>query len=148
VTKRIFIAIALLVCSTLAQAQQLPPGKWWRRAEIIQALELTADQQQRLDEVFRGAANDLIDARASIEKLQIAVRAELERPQVRRDELRRIANQLSDARGKLFERELMMLVDMRGVLEPEQWEKMRARLDRLQERPNQRPMQQRRRQQR
>lgn len=142
-TKRILMVAALFVCSAVAQAQQLPPGKWWRRSEIIQALQLTADQQQRLDEVFNNAANDLIDARASIEKLQIAVRAELDRPQVRRQELQKIAGQLSDARGKLFERELMMLVDMRGVLNPDQWARMRARLDRLEER---RPLQQQRRQ--
>ena len=137
--KRLLIAAALLVCTAAAQGQGMPPGKWWQRPEVIQELQLTNDQQQRLDEIFRGAANDLIDAKATVEKLQVAIRGELDRPQLRRAELQRIAGQLSDARGKLFERELMMLADMRGVLDDQQWRKMRTHLDRMQEaRPNRR----------
>jgi hypothetical protein len=53
--------------------------------------------------------------------------------------VQRIAARLSEARGKLFEREVMMLVDMRGVLNDPQWMKMRTFLDRMQDergRPN------------
>jgi hypothetical protein len=38
---------------------------------------------------------------------------------------------LSDARTRLFERELMMLVDMRAVLNDSQWDRMRSQLDRF-----------------
>ena len=135
-TRRFLMAAVLFALGAAAQAQPmgLPPGKWWQRPEIVQELQLTADQQQRLDAVFRGAANDLIDTKASIEKLQIAIRGELDRPQIRRQELQRIVGQLNAARGRLFELELMMLVDRRGVLREEQWTKIRAHLDRVQER--------------
>lgn len=135
-TRRLLMAAALFALTVAAQAQPmgLPPGKWWQRPEIVQELQLTSDQQQRLDAVFRAAANDLIDTKASIEKLQIAIRGELDRPQIRRQELQRIVGQLNAARGRLFELELMMLVDMRGVLREEQWTKIRAHLDRVQER--------------
>lgn len=133
--KQIVIAAALfaatLVVPVIATAQQLPPGKWWRREEVIRHLELTNAQQEKLDEVFRGAADDLIDARAAVEKLQVALRGELDRTQLRRSELQRIGAQLSVARGKLFERELMMLADMRGILDEEQWMKLRTHLDRM-----------------
>ncbi|HVG25172.1 MAG TPA: hypothetical protein VND45_13530, partial [Thermoanaerobaculia bacterium] len=104
--KRLLFAAALVACAALANAQQLPPGKWWRRPEIIRELQLTADQQERLDDVFRGAANDLIDTKADVEKLHVAIRNELDRPQLRKSELQRLATQLSAARGRLFEREL------------------------------------------
>lgn len=149
---------ALLMAATfslasIAEAQQMPPGKWWRREEVARQLELTRDQQDKLDEVFRGAANELIDARADVEKLQVALRGELDRAQLRRAELQRLAGQLTVARGKLFERELMMLADMRGLLNEEQWSRLRTQFDRAQERmqpqrgngqqrrPQQRPMQ-------
>lgn len=144
-TRRLIVAAALLLAAAFANAQQMPPGKWWQRPEIVQRLELTTDQQEKLDEVFRTAANGLIDAKGEVEKLQIALRGELDRPQMRRAEVQRIAKQLSDARGRLFERELMMLVDMRGVLDDEQWRKVRNVLDRQremqpqQQRPMQRP---------
>lgn len=138
-TRRLVIAVALVVCGVAAHAQQLPHGKWWRRVEVVQELQLSSEQQERLDEIFRSAANELIDAKAAVDKLQIAVRGELDRPQVRRQELQRIGSQLSGARGKLFEQELMMLVDMRGVLDEQQWRRMRSRLDGQRERmPQQR----------
>ena len=140
--KRILVAVALLACAALAQAQQLPPGKWWRRPEIIQQLQLTANQQERLDEVFRGAANELIDSKADIEKLHVAIRGELDRAQIRKGELQRLASQLSAARGRLFERELMMLVDMRAVLNDQQWTRIRTFLDRAQDRRDGPPMRQ------
>lgn len=142
---RFLVAAALFALGAIAHAQQLPPGKWWQRPEIVQELQLTNEQQQRLDQVFREAANDLIDAKAAVEKLQIAIRGELDRPQVRREELQRIASQLSNARGRLFERELMMLVDMRGVLTEQQWMRVRSFLDRMHQqrgnppRPHRRP---------
>ena len=147
-TRRFLVAAALLACAAIAQAQQMPPGKWWRRAEVVRELQLSSEQQDRLDEIFRDAANDLIDARAAIEKLQVAIRAEIDRAQPRRQELQRVAAQLSDARGRLFERELMMLLDMRAVLNEQQWRRMRAHLDRMQDRPreqHERPVPQRRR---
>ena len=125
---------ATLTLASIAEGQQMPPGKWWRREEVARQLELTRDQQDKLDEVFRGAANGLIDARADVEKLQIALRGELDRVQLRRQELQRVAGQLTLARGKLFERELMMLADMRGILNDEQWNRLRTFLDRAQER--------------
>jgi hypothetical protein len=100
----------------------------------VRQLELTRDQQEKLDEVFRRAADDLIDAKASVEKLQIALRSELDRAQLRRQELQRLATQLTAARGKLFEHELMMLADMRGILNHEQWTRLRTHLDRMQDR--------------
>lgn len=140
--QRVFVAALLIAASftltSIAEGQQMPPGKWWRRAEVARQLELTSEQQNKLDEVFRGAANELIDARGDVEKLQIALRGELDRVQLRRQELQRLATQLTQARGKLFERELMMLADMRGILNDDQWNRLRTFLDRAQERMRQR----------
>lgn len=124
------LVAALLLATTFAQAQQMPPGRWWRREEVVRQLALTRDQQEKLDEVFRGAADNLIDARATVDKLQVALRGELDRAQLRRAELQRLAAQLTQARGKLFEREIMMLADMRGILNEEQWTILRTHLDR------------------
>lgn len=134
IRRRLVFAVALVAATLIVEAQQLPPGKWWRREEVVRQLALTRDQQEKLDEVFRRAADDLIDAKASVDKLQIALRGELDRAQLRRPELQRLAGQLTQARGKLFEHELMMLADMRAILNEEQWTRLRTHLDRMQER--------------
>jgi Spy/CpxP family protein refolding chaperone len=136
--KKLIVIAALLAGAAVAEAQPGPPGppmprgKWWRRSEIALKLELTRPQQQRLDEVFDAAADELIDAKGNVKKLEVALRGELDRSQLRRTEIQRIATQLSAARAKLFERELMMLVDMRDVLEAHQWERLQQENERHQ----------------
>jgi len=130
--KTLFLAIVLAAFAASAFAQ-LPPGKWWRKPELVASLELTADQQDRIDGIFRSYANDLIDARGAVEKENIALRGELDQPQLNRAKIQQIAVRLNDARGHLFQRELAMLVDMRGVLSDQQWNRMRAEIDQLKE---------------
>ncbi|HET7712836.1 MAG TPA: periplasmic heavy metal sensor [Thermoanaerobaculia bacterium] len=130
------IATALtLFGSMAASAQQLPQGKWWRRSELVQALSLTEEQQAKLEGVFRGAASELIDLRADVEKQMVALRGELDQPQLNRANIQRNAARLNEARGRLFERELMMLVDMRGVLSETQWNRMRTELESMRPKP-------------
>ena len=131
--KRLLLAALVLVFATSAFAQNLPPGKWWRRPEIVQSLNLAEEQQNKLETIFRTASSDLIDLRGEVEKQNINLRGDLDQSQLDRATIRRDAQRLSDARTRLFERELMMLVDMRAVLTDDQWNRLRAELDR--ERP-------------
>ncbi len=140
VIRRMAFALAALFTVSSAFAQALPPGKWWRRPEIVQSLNLTDEQQDRLELIFRASATELIDLKAEVDKANIALRGELDRPQLDRVAIHRVAVRLNDARGKLFDRELMMLVEMRGVLTDPQWNRMRNELNKL-ERPQQRPAQ-------
>ncbi len=134
-TRRILLTLATLFVAVGAFAQ-LPPGKWWRRPEIVQALNLSDEQQDRLEAIFRSSAIDLIDLKAEVDKAAIALRGELDRAAIRR-----MATRLSEARGRLFDRELTMLVEMRSVLTDPQWNRMRNEIDRLERPPTQRQMQ-------
>lgn len=129
----LFAVFALTLATFADAAPPFPRGKWWRRPDMARQLALTDEQQTKLDSIFRSAANELIDLRGETEKLSIAMRSELDQPQLNRDNLRKLAVRLSDVQGKLFERELMMLVDMHSVLSNEQWSRLRTELDR--ERP-------------
>lgn len=138
-TKKIALAALLMLTASAALAQiNLPPGKWWRRAEVINFLTLSTEQQDRLENVFSNSAAELIDLRGEVEKQSIALRTALDRPQLDREQVQRIAQRLNDARGRQFQRELMMLVDMRAVLTDGQWNRMRNQLDRLGERQQER----------
>ena len=143
VVKRLaLIAALVLVFATSASAQNMPPGKWWRRPEIVQSLNLSEEQQNKLESIFRTTSGDLIDLRGEVEKQNINLRGDLDQSQLDRAAIRRDAQRLSDARTRLFERELMMLVDMRAVLNDQQWERMRSQLERFgaqQQQQRQRP---------
>jgi Spy/CpxP family protein refolding chaperone len=124
--------LALVFATSLYAQTNLPPGKWWRRPDIVQVLNLSEEQQDKLETIFRTASSDLIDLRGEVEKQNITLRGDLDQAQLDRAAIRREAQKLSDARGRLFERELTMLVDMRAVLNDSQWNRMRnGLLDRL-----------------
>jgi len=128
-TKRVIVIAMLLLAAVSLSAQQMPPGKWWRMPRIVQMLGLSDEQQSKLDAVFRDAASELIDLRGAVEKQNIMLRGELEQPQLNRKNIQQIAARLNEARGRLFERELMMLIDMRAVLSDTQWNRLRTTLE-------------------
>lgn len=130
-TKKLLLAaLAVVMMGGTAFAAELPPREWWRNQAIAQRLNISDDQQAKLDDIFRKAANDLIDMRADAEKLSVALHGELDQPQLNRANLQKLASRLNDAHGRLFEREMMMLVDMRAVLTEDQWAKLRDIINR------------------
>ncbi len=132
--KKCLLLAALLFLSLPLLAQdRLPGGKWWKRPEVAQRLQLTSDQQRRLDEIFRLSADNLIDMKGEVEKRSIELRGELDRETLQRERLTLIASRLSTARGKLFERELLLLADMRSVLSDEQWRTLLSTLENRQD---------------
>ncbi|MFN2443671.1 MAG: periplasmic heavy metal sensor, partial [Thermoanaerobaculia bacterium] len=90
-----------------ASGQQLPPGKWWHRQEVVSRLALSPDQRERLDQVLDRSTPELIALRSQVEKNADTLRNQLDRPELDRDAVRKAAADVSAARARLFERELM-----------------------------------------
>jgi Spy/CpxP family protein refolding chaperone len=130
-TRILLLSLLLATAASLTFAAELPPGKWWRRPELIQQLAITTDQQDKLEGIFRASADELIDLRADVEKRSLALRGELDQPQLNRENIRKLAGRVNEARNRLFERELMLLVDMRAVLTDSQWSRMRDMLEHM-----------------
>jgi hypothetical protein len=129
--RRIALAFAFLLIAVGLFAQPIPSGKWWRRPELVEVLNLSDEQQDRLEAIFRASAPDLIDLKAEVDKADIALRGELDRPALDKAAIHRVAMRLMEARGRMFDRELMMLVEMRAVLTEQQWNRLRTTLDRM-----------------
>lgn len=119
------LALLAFAISAAAQDAAMPAGKWWHQREIVKRLNLTAEQQTRLDELFRGHAPELIDLRADMEKKALALRESIDRPEFDRDQIRAAAAQVSEARARMFEREILMMVEMRSTLSNDQWGRLR-----------------------
>lgn len=123
------LIMALAAGSAMAQGPMMPKGKWWRMPEVAKQLKLTAEQQTKLDGVFNESQTELIDLKADADKLGIELRAHLEKPQVARKEALAAAQKLGVARARLFEREVAMMVDMKSILNEEQWSMLRVKLE-------------------
>jgi len=149
--KRVLAAVVALVMlapfATFAQERpMLPKGRWWKMPEVAKRLDLTPEQQAKLDDLFTERSKQLIDLKADMEKAAIELRASLENYDTKPADVMKHATAVGSARGELFKKEIEMMLDIRAELSEEQWTKLRQALDQQMEnrmrdsrRPGQRP---------
>src|ERR1017187_7194777 len=59
-----------------------PGGKWWDRPEMVKRLEITAEQQKKMDDVFQQSRLRLIDLHAALEKEEVVMEGLMKGPQL------------------------------------------------------------------
>ncbi len=102
----------------------LPPGMWWKSPDVIARLGLTADQQKKMEEIFRQSRLQLVDLKASLDKEQINLEPLLNATPL--DQGRTLAeiSRIADLRADLEKANAKMLLGLRGVLTADQWTKV------------------------
>jgi Spy/CpxP family protein refolding chaperone len=100
-------------------------GTWWRDASWIKALELTPDQQRKMDDAFQQNRIRLIDLTAALEKEEVILEPLIENIHAG-DEARIQAqiDKVADARAGLEKANARMLLSIRETLSQEQWNKL------------------------
>ncbi len=110
----------------LERALGVPGGKWWTRPEMAQKLGLTADQTRKMDDTFQQYRLKLIDLNASVQREEIIMEplVAAESP----DEAKIVAqiDKVAQARAELEKANARMLLGIRRLLTPEQWNKLKA----------------------
>jgi Spy/CpxP family protein refolding chaperone len=98
-----------------------PPGRWWHSPDLARRLNLSAEQQKRMDEVYEQSRNRLIDLRALVQKEEGALEPMLGAEHV--DEAKATAqiDRVAAARAELEKANARMLLSLRTVLTQEQW---------------------------
>lgn len=101
-----------------------PPGIWWKNPDIIQKLNLTPDQQKRMDDIFQQSRIQLVHMKATLEEEQILLEPMLNaNPPDFAKTLAQI-DHIADARAGLEKANAKMLLGIRTVLTPDQWTKL------------------------
>lgn len=107
-----------------AESRIAPPGLWWRKPDIVQTLNLTTDQQKRMDDIVQQNRIQLIDLKANLEKQQVIMEPLLAaNPPDTKKVLEQIDN-TAQARADLEKSNAKMLLALRGVLTADQWTKL------------------------
>jgi Spy/CpxP family protein refolding chaperone len=98
----------------------LPPGKWWINRRVIQQLELTREQQQKIESIWMEDRKELIDLKAELDKSQLDL-AELIRREVV-DEAAALAafDRVQGARMTLERKTFLMRIRIKNVLTAQQ----------------------------
>ncbi len=102
-----------------------PPGRWWANAEFVQLLNLSPDQQKRMDAVFQANRPHLIDLSAAVQKEELAMQPLVDAEQPNEAQVLAQIDRVAQARAELEKANARMLLGLRGVLTPGQWQKLR-----------------------
>lgn len=119
------LAVAAVASLTArAQMVEMPSGKWWKRAPVVETLRLTPEQQERLDEVFSKNRRAFVDLKADVDRRTIDLEDLLAARSVDPRKVAAASEALEQARGRLGKARTMMVVEIRGVLTEEQWKQI------------------------
>ena len=121
------LATALLFVSLAASARaapDLPEGKWWKRTRVAAEINLTSEQAREIESIFARSRPKLIDLKADLEKKQGVLQDALEDPNADRRAIGARVEAVEDARAELQKARILMVLDMKQVLKPEQWDRL------------------------
>lgn len=110
----------------LERALGIPGGRWWTRPEMAQKLGLTADQTKKMDDTFQQYRLKLIDLNAAVQKEEAIMEPLVAAEQP--DEAKIVAqiDKVAVARAELEKANARMLLGIRRLLTPEQWNKLKS----------------------
>ena len=119
---RALLCAAFLLPSA-SRATDLPEGKWWKHPRVAAEINLTPDQVREMDDIFERARPKLVDGKAELEKRQGELQDAIDANADRREIATRI-EALEAARTELQKTRILMVLDMRRTLKPEQWDRL------------------------
>jgi protein CpxP len=109
------------------------PGRWWNDPEMAKTLNLTTDQQKKMDDIFQQNRLKLIDLNATLQKEEATLEPLVSADQPDAPKLLAQSDKVAQARAELEKANARMLLGIRLVLTADQWKKVQAehRLGRL-----------------
>lgn len=112
-----------------AQLPEMPLGKWWKRPRIVERLKIKPDQQERLDEIFAKNRRSFIDLKADVDRRVVDLEELLTKKESDPARISAATDALEQAKARLGKTRTMMIVEMKGVLSDEQWQRILALRD-------------------
>ena len=104
----------------------VPHGTWWKNPSMIQALNLSTDQQKRMDDIFLQSRIQLIHMHASLEEEQLKLEPLLNANPPDQNRALAQISKIADLRADLEKTDAKMLLSLRAVLTADQWTKLQA----------------------
>jgi Spy/CpxP family protein refolding chaperone len=102
------------------------PGTWWNNADTATRLNLTKEQQRKMDEIFQQFRLTLIDLNAALSKEELIMDPLIAAERL--DEVKILAqiDRIAQSRAELEKANSRMLLAIRQSLTMEQWTKIQS----------------------
>ncbi len=144
--RRVLLLAAALLAFAAAPVvrAQMPDGKWWKNPRMTSELNLSADQSNEIEKIFVRSRMKLIDLKADLDKKQLDLQEAMQDKTVNRAAVEKKIESVENARAALQKARAIMILDMRQVLKPEQWDHLVQRAIERREMMRERMQEQRR----
>ena len=106
--------------------QLLPPGRWWKNAEVAKTIGLNDGQVQKIEQIFQDSRMKLVDIHANLQKEEIKLEPLLEADNPDESAVLGAIDRIAAARAALEKANAQMAFAIRRVLTPEQWKNLRS----------------------
>jgi len=103
-----------------------PGGKWWGNPELVKKLSITPEQVKRMDDVLQQSRLKLIDLNATLQKEEVMMEGLMRGPQLDDAKILPAVDRIAQARAELEKANARLMLGIRHVLTPEQWEKLQS----------------------
>jgi protein CpxP len=105
-----------------------PQGRWWNNPEMVQKLNLTSDQQKKMDDIFLQNRLRLVDLNATLQKEEITMEPMMAADTPDEPKILAQIDKVAQARAELEKANARFLLGIRRVLTQEQWKKLQAEI--------------------
>ena len=136
----VVVATFVMMMSSLSVYAGSPDGetdrsvKWKermeaRKQEMFKELNLTDEQKQKLEENRKKRKDDAQGLRDHMKELKTAMRQELEKDVLDMAKVDQVQSQMKEAQAQMMDNRLKGILEVRGILSPEQFKKFSAKME-------------------
>ncbi len=101
-------------------------GKWWDNPDTSARLGLSDEQRKKMDDVFQASRIKLIDLRAALEREEAMLDPLMQAANPDDSKLLPQIDRVAEARAELKKADARLLLGLRHVLSPQQWQNLEA----------------------
>lgn len=123
----------------LAGDLDLPDGRWWDEPAVVERVGLTDQQRETIRNLIYQHARTMIDYNAAVTRAELDLKQLVGRSEIDPKAVRTAFATFQDARRRLETERFEMLLGVRMVLTPEQWDTIQQLRRRLRQRLDQPP---------
>ena len=122
---RALAVLPILVLTVAAvHAQDVPPGRWWHSSSVVQQLQLTNEEVQRLDQTFEASRIKMIKLKSQVETERYKLKSMIEKGNADDAAVRAQNRNLEAARSALADERFIFFIQCRDIIGNERFQKL------------------------
>ena len=103
-----------------------PQGRWWSNPERVRDLNITPDQQKKMDDIFQQNRLRLVDLTAALQKDDMTMEPLMASETPDEPKILAQIDRVAQDRAELEKANARFLLGIRRVLTPDQWKKLQV----------------------